>query len=406
MEFTNPLYIVGLLGLLVPLLIHLWNRNTHVVIQVGSTKLLETSEANRANKIQFQDLWLFLLRAIIIACAVFLIIQPFYQKTTKTKAVQIKNWLLIEPNLLDKDEIKNLINNYSNHEKRVLQNDFPILKDSTKIDTKTNDYYQLLNSLNSQENAPDSIIIFSNTLLKNFKSPIPTVPTNIAWKQIPIFEKNEFVISATKTGESDQNYLKINTKETVTQNDTIHLHLLKDKKYNQETNYFKAAIKAIKKASNTPIKITESTETNTEKSDYLICFADSSKCKTTSQIILQYNPQENKQKNITYNKKINQYTLQKNLKSINTQLPKELADLLLKPNKTQQKIIQQNDQRTLTKSQLKIGKYTSQDQSKDALNTSPRQNRKTKKQTLHTPILLTLLLLITIERIASQVKTS
>lgn len=397
MEFTNPSYIVGLLGLLVPLLIHLWNRNTHVVIQVGSTKLLETSEENRANKIQFQDLWLFLLRACIIACAVFLIIQPFYQKATETKEVKTKNWLLIEPNLFEKKEIKNLINTYPNYEKRLLQNHFPILNDSTKIDTKNNDYYQLLSTLHTQSNTTDSIIILSNTFLKNFNSPIPTVATHIEWKQIPIFEKNEFLINETKTGESDQNHLKINTtEETKITDDTIHLHLLKDKKYNQEIKHFKAAIKAIEKASKTPIKITESNDTNIEESNYLICFTDSSKCKTINQTTIQYSPKENKQKHIVQNKKTNQYTLQKNLKSINTQLPKELAELILKPKKNQQEIITKNDQRTLIKDQLKT-KQSPQTQ-------TIKKENKTEKQNLQTPIWLTLLLLITTERI-TQSKT-
>ena len=52
MEFLNATYLWGLLGILLPLAIHLWSRKKVVTIKVGSIKLLQASEPKQNSNIK------------------------------------------------------------------------------------------------------------------------------------------------------------------------------------------------------------------------------------------------------------------------------------------------------------------------------------------------------------------
>ena len=59
MTIKNPTYLWALLGLLVPLAIHLWSRKSGKTVKVGSTQWLIASENTCLSSVQFYEVGLF-----------------------------------------------------------------------------------------------------------------------------------------------------------------------------------------------------------------------------------------------------------------------------------------------------------------------------------------------------------
>ncbi|GAA4503675.1 hypothetical protein GCM10023172_28920 [Hymenobacter ginsengisoli] len=64
---TNPSALLALLGLLVPLAIHLWNRRPGREVAVGSLRWLAAGAKRRLRNLRLEQVWLLLLRAALLA---------------------------------------------------------------------------------------------------------------------------------------------------------------------------------------------------------------------------------------------------------------------------------------------------------------------------------------------------
>ena len=58
MTFLNPTYLWGLLGLAVPLAIHLWSKMEGKTIKIGSIQLLTEANPKQASSIHLNELFL------------------------------------------------------------------------------------------------------------------------------------------------------------------------------------------------------------------------------------------------------------------------------------------------------------------------------------------------------------
>jgi hypothetical protein len=67
LTFTNPSALLALLGLLVPLAIHLWNRRPGREVAVGSLRWLAAGANRRLRNLRLEQVWLLLLRAALLA---------------------------------------------------------------------------------------------------------------------------------------------------------------------------------------------------------------------------------------------------------------------------------------------------------------------------------------------------
>jgi hypothetical protein len=66
----NSIYLLGLLGIIVPIFIHLWSKKNKQPIPFGSIRFIAESTQRSIRKIIPTDLWLFLLRALIVGAIV------------------------------------------------------------------------------------------------------------------------------------------------------------------------------------------------------------------------------------------------------------------------------------------------------------------------------------------------
>ncbi|WP_031429191.1 BatA domain-containing protein [Flavimarina sp. Hel_I_48] len=177
MTFLNPMYLWGLLGLAVPLAIHLWSKKEGKTIKIGSIQLLAQTDPKQASSIQLNELFLLFLRLILLGILVCILASPQAKKKTKTADVVY----LIEPALLDNNDIREMVDSLPEEKTFLLQNDFPKWKrdENVNILNKTPNYWQLAQEMESLH--ADSIVVFTRGLLQGFKGKRPTVNSTINW---------------------------------------------------------------------------------------------------------------------------------------------------------------------------------------------------------------------------------
>lgn len=92
----TPSALLALLGLLVPLAIHLWNRRPGRTVQVGSVRWLAASANRRLRSLKLEQLLLLLLRAAVVAVLAVALAGPMWQRPAPPARGQV----LVSPELL------------------------------------------------------------------------------------------------------------------------------------------------------------------------------------------------------------------------------------------------------------------------------------------------------------------
>ena len=95
LTFTNPSALLALLGLLVPLAIHLWNRRPGREVAVGSLRWLAAGANRRLRNLRLEQLWLLLLRAALLAVLAGAVAGPAWRQPQPAGRGQV----LISPEL-------------------------------------------------------------------------------------------------------------------------------------------------------------------------------------------------------------------------------------------------------------------------------------------------------------------
>ncbi|MDB5269825.1 MAG: hypothetical protein JWP58_2865 [Hymenobacter sp.] len=80
----NPAALLALLGLLVPVAIHLWNRRPGREVAVGSLRWLAAGANRRLRNLKLEQLWLLLLRAALLAVLAVAVAGPVWQQRQPT----------------------------------------------------------------------------------------------------------------------------------------------------------------------------------------------------------------------------------------------------------------------------------------------------------------------------------
>jgi hypothetical protein len=91
-----PLWLVGLLGLLAPLVLHLLARGRGRRVRVGSVRLLADSPPRRPRRLQLQRPWLLALRCLLLALVALALAGPRLRREVAAAATP-RPWVLVEP---------------------------------------------------------------------------------------------------------------------------------------------------------------------------------------------------------------------------------------------------------------------------------------------------------------------
>jgi len=96
-HFLYSIGLFALAGIIVPLIIHLWNVKQGKTLKIGSIALLGESSSASSKSIKINDWLLFILRCLLLVLLAFILAQPYLKKTT---AGSNKNgWILVEKNI-------------------------------------------------------------------------------------------------------------------------------------------------------------------------------------------------------------------------------------------------------------------------------------------------------------------
>jgi len=233
MFFVNPTYLWALLGLLVPLAIHLWSKKDGRTIKVGSTKLLSESDSKQSRSIQFNELFLLVLRMLVLGILVFIIAGTQLKK----KITTIPITYMVESSLLEDDRMRNILDTLETGESlRLLQSGFPEL-DTDQLDAINTDkpnYWQLAQEMETLQT--DSIVVFTSAFVTGIQGMRPSVTKRATWIPIDAKQSVKRILKATKRKDSlelvslssDQHQLSFTKKLVSVDTDKFKVNDTKD----------------------------------------------------------------------------------------------------------------------------------------------------------------------------------
>ncbi|MGJ8716327.1 MAG: BatA domain-containing protein [Maribacter stanieri] len=178
MSFAEPSYLWALLGLLVPIAIHLWSKKEAKTIKIGSVQLLSESKSRQSSSIQLNEWWLLLLRMAIISLITLVMAKPRW----KSKVSNSKLTYIIEPELARNENfMARFIDLQADQDIRLLQSGLPEndIEYANSQDFRSADYWSLASEMN--ELKTDSIIVFTHGYAKGLKGARPETNHDINW---------------------------------------------------------------------------------------------------------------------------------------------------------------------------------------------------------------------------------
>ncbi len=283
MTLLQPTYLWGLLGLIIPIAIHLWSKRKVKIIKVGSTQFIAETKSKQSNSLQINEWWLLLLRGLLLAVLILILTQP----TTTQNPKNIPIAYIFEPALIDTPEKQSSFNTLPLDNRFLLQEGLPKWEEKTVISTKNTapSYWQLAREIATLR--ADSVVVFSQQLLQGVKGKRPSIGKNINWipitsqeeKEVPFYalRDQDSITLLSAVGGSDYHAFAKAKKATsqfklkdstisVTQNrkdiqipilkrDTLRVDIVHNRSFATEAMYLKAAIKAVEKYTQQPLFI-------------------------------------------------------------------------------------------------------------------------------------------------------
>lgn len=428
MEFANASYLWGLLGLLLPIAIHLWSRKKVVTIKVGSTKLLQASEPKQTSSIKLNEWWLLALRLLTVFLLVLILSEPNMATTQENVAISY----LIEPSLLTDDRMATILDTLPEGSVRLLEDGFPEWDGKAVTALHTPSYWQLAQEMHRI--AADSIVVFSSGRATGVRGRRPSILANTKWivlepmqpieTALAAIQKENYVavvtlrsdantLSFTKdslSGNSERLEISLNkdsvvlkssagkNKIALDQNSPIRVAVVYDDSLKLQYQYVKAAYSAISKFLDRPIEIAvleELNRLNTMSFNTVVSFSTDVITEDLKVTLLILKPDALAKDLIEKGPTQNIFYLTQLLDSENIvreKLPEQLLKLLNR-HETLAISIQANDLRVLAESELQPLRSTG-------------EGMATKASVLNiTPWLwLFLILVIVVERILAKVR--
>jgi hypothetical protein len=178
MFFANPTYLWSLLGVLLPIGIHLWSRRQARTIKVGSIELLEASDSVRSRAIRPNEWWLLALRVFIVCLLALILSGPRINRPSPRQGLVY----VVEASLLQNGlpgELADLSGELP--QIRLLEKGLPVWDPdkTTPPAARTPLYWQLVPELNALN--ADSVRVFTRGYLSGIRSKRPESQSRIHW---------------------------------------------------------------------------------------------------------------------------------------------------------------------------------------------------------------------------------
>src|SRR5688572_552740 len=163
MQLLTPIWLWGLLGLSIPITVHLLSRKEGRIVNIGSIRHLDDTATRQFKSIRLNEYLLLLLRCILITLLVLLLSGLIFSSLQKKE-----NWLLIDRGLETEKEFSGVIDSLrkSGYQIKSLTSGFPELSDSFPHPHKVN-YWSILTELATQP--VQQVVVFSYNYFEGFK---------------------------------------------------------------------------------------------------------------------------------------------------------------------------------------------------------------------------------------------
>lgn len=235
-QFLNPAWLWALLGMLVPIAIHLLSRKEGKVIPMGSTRFLSETSTSKFRSIKLNEVALLLLRCLLIALLVF------FLAGVTIRSSQREKWILIEPGLEQNNRAIAIRDSLSRagYQLRSFSPFFPEKADSAQRLS----YWSLVTAL-ERSNIEEAVIL-TNQYAANFKGKRVSLPAHVKWIALP----STGGIHSAKVGglnvRSDDFVTELDhVSSTVSESDAQQIHIYFDESFSYDKDVLFAVLKSI-----------------------------------------------------------------------------------------------------------------------------------------------------------------
>ena len=213
-SLTNPSALLALLGLLVPLAIHLWNRRPGREVAVGSLRWLAAGANRRLRNLRLEQVWLLLLRAALLATLAVGLAGPQWKEPQPAGRGQV----LVSPALADGTSLAAVRPTLDSLRRRG----YALRWLAAGLPTITSTEWQVDSLGRSKlagkspvdnlswariQQAADSfpgqpLYAVTPAALRAFEGPHPALPASLTWQTIPTRAATTWLQAAAATGDS------------------------------------------------------------------------------------------------------------------------------------------------------------------------------------------------------------
>ncbi len=190
MSFLHPAFLLSLLAIAVPVVIHLWNVKQGKTLRIGSIALLGTSARRSSKRLQLDDLPLLLLRILLIVLLAILLAGPVLRKSPSSGS---NNWILVEKanSAVVYRQFQPVIDSllqagYSLHAFDESFEELPreaLRQPEHPLPERTGtSYWSLLSLLDQRAEKPARAWLFTNDRVNRFSGKRPQISWPLTWK--------------------------------------------------------------------------------------------------------------------------------------------------------------------------------------------------------------------------------
>ncbi|MBC7616968.1 MAG: BatA domain-containing protein [Pedobacter sp.] len=277
MNLVYPIGLLALVGLTIPVLLHLWSVKRGKTLKIGSIALLGESATVSSKSFKLTDLLLFVLRCLILILIALILSQPYFKKTSLIS--KNKGWILIDKTIFGavyethRKPIDSLLNlGFELHDFN-LGFDLFFLKDSiahNETSAKLS-YNTLINQLTKKMPSGYAAHVFANLRLNNFEGNLSKPNFSLTWH----YTQNRDSLKTWSTKFLDKVYEGVSTPSLTyyTANPSQDLSVIRVSIYDpkgEDSGYIKAALNSIADFTQRKIEINKSSS----KADVVFWLSD------------------------------------------------------------------------------------------------------------------------------------
>jgi len=190
MEIANPTMWWGLLGLAIPIIIHLLSKRERHVVALGSVQFLEASESESARSLSLSQIGLLLLRLLLLGLICLLLAQPFLSEDKETTTYWIEesiqedeSYTSISDGLPEEAEVR--VFSIGTATSGGTNED--ISEGTNKVsDDGGRSFLSLWTLIDHLNQESDSTVVYTHSLHKDFIGPKVAMSNVVNWNIIPI----------------------------------------------------------------------------------------------------------------------------------------------------------------------------------------------------------------------------